>query len=177
MQETKSHSSDCLKDISGIQELLAELIHCYFLKTYNNIAEMELHPGQVGLIHHLMQKDGLSQRELAAKLYIKPPTAAVSIKRLEKKGILERKADKNDQRISRIYLTQKGKTIGKTLSAMIQKNEQELFIGFSESEVLLMRRFLTQMIENIKNTTPKYQKYHSFHEIQEEKQHCPHHTK
>lgn len=177
MKDIKQEESNFSKAISGTQELLMELAHCYFLKTFNIISEMGLYPGQVGLIRHLTEQDGLSQRELASKLHIKPPTAAVSIKRLEKNGILIRKSDEKDQRISRIYLTPKGKNLGQKLSQMVLKNEQELFAGFSETEILLIRRFFAQMIENTKNTTPKHQKYHSFQDIREEKQNGPHHTK
>lgn len=177
MEKESQEQPEFSQAASGIQELFVELAHCYFLKTYNLISEMGLYPGQIGLIRQLMKQDGLSQRELAAKIHIKPPTAAVSIKRLEKNGILERKSDQNDQRISRIYLTEKGKNIGKEVCAMVQKNELELFTGFSESEILLMRRFFIQMIENTKKSTPKHQKYHSFREIQEDKQNCPQHTK
>ena len=114
-----------------------------------------LHPGQVAVMKALDRKEGMSQRELADILHIKPPTVAVSIKRMEKNGFIERKPDEKDQRITRIYLTQYGKKINQEIVELLQKNEEELFLGFEEGEKYLFKRFFKQMIENLRMSMPK----------------------
>lgn len=127
----------------------------YFLKIYNQLEEYELHPGQVAVMKALDKKEGMSQRELADWLHIKPPTVAVSIKRMEKKGFLERKPDSQDQRIMRIYLTPHGKEINKELQELLKRNEEELLNGFEEGEIYLLQRFFKQMVDNVKHTLPQ----------------------
>ena len=100
----------------------------------------------LGLLAH---KDGLSQREIAEKLHIKPPTVNVTVQRLEKAGFLYREADEKDQRISRIYMTEKGKQAKESGMKKVQDNEKILLDGFSEEDLCLLRRFLDQITENI----------------------------
>ena len=97
----------------------------------------------------LAYKDGLSQREIAEKLHIKPPTVNVTVQRLEKAGFLYREADEKDQRISRIYMTEKGKQAKESGMKKVQDNEKILLDGFSEEDLCLLRRFLDQITENI----------------------------
>lgn len=145
------------------QEFLKELAHLYFLKVYNQMEDYGLHPGQVAVMKELEKREGRSQRELADLLHIKPPTVAVSIKRMEKSGFVERKQDEKDQRITRIYLTEYGKQVNKEISELLQKNEADLFIGFEEGEKYLFRRFLKQMIQNLHETMPQNVKEPGMH--------------
>ena len=139
----------------SVQGYLKELVHLYFVKIYNQMESYGLHPGQVAVMKALDRKEGISQRELADILHIKPPTVAVSIKRMEKNGFIERKPDEKDQRITRIYLTQYGKKINQEIVELLQKNEEELFQGFEEGEKYLFKRFFKQMIENLRMSMPK----------------------
>ena len=91
----------------------------------------------------------LSQREIAEKLRIKPPTVNVTVQRLEKAGFLCRKADEKDQRISRIYLTEKGRQAKEDGMKKVEENEKILLDGFNDTELCLLRRFLEQITENI----------------------------
>ena len=105
--------------------------------------------GQIPVLGLLAYKDGLSQREIAEHLRIKPPTVNVTVQRLEKAGFLFRKADEKDQRVSRIYLTEKGKQAKERGMKRVEENEKILFDGFSDAELCLLRRFLEQITANI----------------------------
>lgn len=78
-------------------------------KCFGQMQELGIYPGQIPVLGLVAKKDGLSQRELAKILNIKPPTVNVSVQRLEKAGFLYKKPDEKDQRVTRIYLTEKGK--------------------------------------------------------------------
>ena len=82
-------------------------------------------------------------------LRIKPPTVNVTVQRLEKAGLLYREADEKDQRISRIYLTEKGKQAKENGMKKVRENEKILLDGLSETELCLLRRMLEQITENI----------------------------
>lgn len=131
-----------------------ELSHLYFLKNFNQFSEKGLHPGQLSMIRLLMKNPGLSQREIARRLHVKPPTVTVGIRRLEKNEFLYKKTDSEDQRITRIYLTEKGVEVYDEIQKIMNENEQLLFKDFSETEICLMHRFFIQMIHNIKDTMP-----------------------
>ncbi len=104
---------------------------------------------QLPFLNIISHKEGISQRELAECLHVKPPTVAVTVKRLEKADVIYRRPDPNDMRISRIYLTEKGIRISAQIEVVIQENEKVLTAGFSEEELELARHFFTRMIQNL----------------------------
>lgn len=118
-------------------------------KCFGQMQELGIYPGQIPVLGLLAYKDGLSQREIAEHLRIKPPTVNVTVQRLEKAGFLYREADEKDQRISRIYLTEKGKQAKENGMKKVRENEKILLDGLSETELCLLRRMLEQITENI----------------------------
>ena len=118
-------------------------------KCFGQMQELGIYPGQIPVLGLLAYKDGLSQREIAEHLRIKPPTVNVTVQRLEKAGFLFRKADEKDQRVSRIYLTEKGKQAKENGMKKVKENEKILLSGLSDAELCLLRRMLEQITENI----------------------------
>ena len=53
-----------------------------------------------------------TQKELADRLHIAPPTIAASLKCLERQGYVARRTDEKDSRRNRISITQKGPDLG-----------------------------------------------------------------
>ena len=134
---------------SSILTMFMRIDRCFMAKCFGQMQELGIYPGQIPVLGLLSYRDGLSQREIAEKLHIKPPTVNVTVQRLEKAGFLYRKADEKDQRISRIYLTEKGKQTKESGMKKVQDNEKILLDGFSEEDLGLLRRFLDQITENI----------------------------
>ncbi len=134
----------------SIQSLMMEISRMYMDKCFVKLKNIGIHPRQIPILAVLYKEDGYSQKELARQLGVKPPTVTVSIQRLEKSGLLIRKQDEKDQRVSRIYLSQEGRKIIKEGMKMAREGEQYILAGFSESEICLMRRFCAQIKENIK---------------------------
>lgn len=133
----------------SIQSLMMEISRMYMEKCFMKLKKLGIHPRQIPILAVLYKEDGCSQKELAAKLGVKPPTVTVSIQRLEKSGLLIRKQDEKDQRVSRIFLSEEGKKIIKEGIQMAREGEKHILAGFSESELCLMRRFCMQIKENI----------------------------
>ena len=86
-----------------------QLTHLYYRNTFKILSETGIHPKQIPLLILLDKRDGMSQKEISEELHISAPTVAVSMKRMEKAGIIERRNDEHDQRMVRIYLTAQGK--------------------------------------------------------------------
>ena len=94
------------------------------------LKEENIHPRQMPLIIHLKKCEGCTQKELAEKMQVKPSTLNVMIGRMEKNGYIEKKQDEKDSRKSRIYFTEKGRSIcedGHKKFVMIQEKLQEYF--------------------------------------------------
>lgn len=137
----------------SLQSLFVRLTHLYFRKIFLMMKETEIHPRQFPLICLVGKQEGISQKKISEMLKISAPTVAVSVKRLEKAGMVERKNDEKDQRVMRIYLTEKGRRLTEAAKMYIEENEKALFRGFSESELCLMKRFFKQMADNLEGVT------------------------
>lgn len=129
---------------------VVRLIHAYGARNHKRLREFGVHPGQMPVLGLLSRQEGLSLREIADILHIKPPTVTVSVKRLEKSGFIYKKEDEKDQRISRIYMTEAGKALDQEIRHAMAENEQILTSGFSEEEQEQLKQFLWRMTENLK---------------------------
>ena len=93
----------------------------------------------------------MSQKDIAEELHVKPPTVNVMVQRMEKAGIIGRRHDPDDQRVIRVFLTEKGRQMKRCAARQVEKNEEYVLKGFTEAEKCLFRRFMEQIIDNISN--------------------------
>jgi len=115
----------------------------------DRLAEIGLHPGQNSILHQLAKEDGLTQSELADRLDVQQPTAAKMTQRMEKAGLITRRPCPDDARVSRAYLTDKGRDLLRPIHDFWQRLDDHLTEGFSLEERILLRRFVKQLQENI----------------------------
>lgn len=133
----------------AIQSHLIRLMHRYSAMNYNKFMELGVHPGQFPVLKIIGEREGISQRQLAQILHVTPPTVAVTVKRLEKSEFVCRKTDPMDMRVSRMYLSEKGKSITKEIVTLMETNERILTTGFSEEELEQMKSLIGKMISNM----------------------------
>ena len=98
----------------------------------------------------LSKKDGRSQKELADILNIKASTITVMLKRMEKANLVIRKQDSEDQRISRVYITEEGLELCEKARSVMNNLEEECFGNFTTEEKVILRRLFLQMKDNLK---------------------------
>lgn len=140
---------------NSLLSLFMKVDRYFMAKCFGQMQGLGIYPGQIPVLGMVSKKEGLSQKELAEILRIKPPTVTASVQRLEKAGFLYKKPDEKDQRIARIYLTEKGKETKARALQRIRENESVMLEGFSETEQCLLRRFLKQILENIDKIQPE----------------------
>ena len=105
-------------------------------------------PPQWGALSLLLVQDGMTIGTMSQKRGVDAPTATGIITRLEQNGLVERRHNREDRRVVKIYLTDEGRDISNTLVSSVEHFEQRIKRGFSESE---MDRFLGQLQQLIVN--------------------------
>ncbi|QRG70648.1 MarR family transcriptional regulator [Brevibacillus choshinensis] len=113
------------------------------------IQKYDVHPGQPPLLLRLYRHGGLMQRELASSMNVKPATLTVMINRMEKSGLVIRKPDPNDQRVSRVYLTDKGKEATLAVKDALELLETRCFQQFTKEETTVLRDMLGRLHTNM----------------------------
>lgn len=140
---------------NSIYSVFFDVIKLHYKRSQEILDSIGIYPGQPPVLIVLTYSDGLSQRELSDKIRIKPATMTVMLGRMEKAGLVVRKSDPNDQRISRVYITDKGREVKKEFDKVFQQIEEECFSNFTEEEKILLRRLLMQMRDNLLNKCDK----------------------
>ncbi|WP_175074319.1 MarR family winged helix-turn-helix transcriptional regulator [Terribacillus sp. AE2B 122] len=132
-----------------IRELLDKISSQTRRKHNHLLHDLNLHVGQDNLLCKLWREDGLTQRELCNKLNCEPPTVTNMVKALEKKGLVIRRSDRNDKRITRIFLTESGRNLETPVNEKWRKQQDRLLTDITLDEKMLLRRLLKQMETNL----------------------------
>lgn len=84
---------------------------------------------QWGILIHLQNRPGLSQKELSDVLEVEPISVARLVDRLARAGLVERRADERDRRVWRLHLLPNAAP----LMSEIDRHRQELSDFISDS--------------------------------------------
>ena len=84
----------------------------------------------------LLLNDGLSQRQLAYVLGIRPQSSGEIVGKMERNGWLERKTDEKDSRINRLYLTAAGREKAESIERQNENDDLLDCLDDSEKEQL-----------------------------------------
>ena len=132
-----------------LHRVLGEICHLHRTRIDAAFEEMGLYRGQPQVLKHLQHNDGSTQTELGAMRNVKAATISKVLQRMEHAGFVERRADLEDQRVSRAYLTPAGHAICEDVRKTLDALDEETFINFSLEERILLRRFFAQIRENL----------------------------
>lgn len=113
------------------------------------LQDMGLYGGQERIILALKQDDGLAPGELASRLGVSAPTIAKSINRLSANGFIVRRKDKKDGRRAKIYLTNLGHSMVKSIQKEQRKWQRSVFKGFTTADKKKILKDLEKVVENI----------------------------
>ncbi|HID97210.1 MAG TPA: MarR family transcriptional regulator, partial [Thermodesulfobacteriaceae bacterium] len=114
-----------------------------FQKAFDEkLAELELTSAQFSVLCKLFEEEGLTQTELASRLYVETPTLVRTLDRLESADFIERRRDPEDRRAHLVLLRPKSRKIEKRMLQIGLDVQQEVTEGLSDEEVENLRDHL-----------------------------------
>ncbi|WP_059415670.1 MarR family winged helix-turn-helix transcriptional regulator [Cupriavidus basilensis] len=102
---------------------------------------------QAGLLYFLGKHNGALMSEAAAALDMGAPGMSGLVDRMALAGLVERRADADDGRASRIWLTPAGRAARARAKAGLAQLNARLTEGFSEAEMAIVARWLQSLQE------------------------------
>ena len=102
-------------------------------------------PVQYAVLHALWEQEGRSGAEIGARLSIDSATATGVIDRLEAAGLLLRRADPEDRRVHRLFLTGRGRSLRAPLDAAMDGLNAEVWAGMGRAEAAALRASLRRL--------------------------------
>ena len=113
------------------------------------LSAMGLYPGQDAVLLALGADDGLSLRDLAERLTVRPPTITKTVARLTTQDLVEKRASATDARQSHAFLTAKGQALVEEVRETQRAVERNALRGLSEKERKTLRKLLQKVERNL----------------------------
>ena len=88
---------------------------------------------------------GMTAGQLASLLHVDPGTVSAALRRLERKGLLERRRDPRDTRRASLGLTAKGRGLDQPVEGTVEHAVERLLDGSSREEVETMVRVVDRL--------------------------------
>ena len=99
------------------------------------------------ILIRLERQDGLSQKELAELLSIRPQSLSELLRKLEQDGMIERRVNEKDRRSSLVYLTEQGRAHLGAIKAARARTADEFLSVLDEEEKAALAATLSKLIE------------------------------
>jgi DNA-binding MarR family transcriptional regulator len=128
-----------------VAQLLAQVCRLTGHRVRSHMKEIGLHRGQGFALIHLLHRNGVCQRDLARALHISPAAATSMLQRMERDGWIERRRDETDQRLVRVFASEKGKHVRSEARRAFREIEEELNSIFTETEQATLKALLTKL--------------------------------
>ncbi len=108
----------------------------------------DITPQQWTALNILWKEDGISQAELANRTYKDYPFTTRLLDDLEAKGLVRRVRDKNDRRMNRIVLSEKGRAFKSSIYPVYGKMSETLRDGLTDDDLATLKRLCRKLIAN-----------------------------
>jgi DNA-binding MarR family transcriptional regulator len=101
------------------------------------------------ILMRLARQDGSTQSELAAAGKMSAPSISAVLRTMESDGLVERRSDPEDQRVTRVYLTEAGRAAEEKNYQVIRHVDSIAMDGISSSDQEAFCRILLKMRDNL----------------------------
>ncbi|GAA1382999.1 MarR family winged helix-turn-helix transcriptional regulator [Peribacillus frigoritolerans] len=135
-----------------MKEILREIgMIARALDSISNIEfkEHNLTKGQYLYLVRICENPGMIQEKLAEMIKVDRTTAARAIKKLEINGFIEKKEDKHNKKIKKLFPTEKGKSIYPFIKRENDYSNTVALEGLSEREVEIISDLLQRVRKNV----------------------------
>jgi DNA-binding MarR family transcriptional regulator len=113
------------------------------------IASYGLKRGQWYFLRVLWTEDGLSQRELSARVGTMEPTTVIALRSMERSGLIRRVRSEDDKRRAQVWLTAKARRLRDELLSVARGITDQAEQRLSSNDLAAFRRAIARMTANL----------------------------
>lgn len=118
------------------------------------LGENSLHFCQMPMIEYISEHEGCSQQQIADGLRVTPASVALSVKRLCKAGLIIKKADADNMRCNKVFITEHCRSEMQSAKAELDKADAKTFAGFSHEELNTLDEYVSRILRNLCGLEP-----------------------
>lgn len=116
------------------------------------IEPLGLAPAQFMTLLELWEGDGITQRALVERLEVEQATMANTLTRMERDGLITRRAHPDDKRARLVFLTEKARGLQEAAVAAARAQNAEALGGLTQDEQEVLVVLMKRMIGRLKRT-------------------------
>lgn len=109
----------------------------------------KLQSGARRVLACLAVKDGVSQLDLIRATHLKAPTISLIVQKMEHDGLISRKTDDLDMRLTRVYLTEHGMRVNRDIHDTVEAVENTAMQDFTDAEKELLHDLMARLYRNM----------------------------
>ena len=125
----------------------ARLLRVLFMRLVQS-SGVDLTPEMWSVLGRLTARDGQYQSELAESTYRDRPNTSRILAGMEARGLVARRADREDRRRVRCYLTTEGRALVSATAPLAVRTRDRLYAGLERDELEALRRALRRVEAN-----------------------------
>ena len=114
-----------------------------FLKEHGS--DLNINRAESRFLAEIYYNEGLSQREIAHSLFVSEANIAKTYKKLEKKGLIFKNIDEDNNTRRRLYLTEKG-----------ESTFEKIIDLYEEYSKLISKEYSDEEVENLEKTLANF---------------------
>ena len=107
--------------------------------------------GQQWILRRLWDEDGQTPGEIARQLELSTPTVTKAAMRMEAAGLIDRRPDPRDARLVRLFLSERGRALEKTIAEEMAQLARRSLATLSEDEVRALVAALAAIRRNLQS--------------------------
>lgn len=101
------------------------------------------------ILRPIMENESLTQLELSEMTGLKAPTISITLRNMERDGIVFREKKGGDMRETHVSITEEGKKLYSKVVSTIKKAERAILKGIDKSELNAMSATIEKMLKNL----------------------------
>lgn len=121
---------------------------------HNSLKDSKVYFGQPPILDYLFEHGSCTQNEIAAAMSVSPASMAVSIKRMQKSGLVQKVNDEKDMRCNKITITEFGKKQVAELHSRFDEIDEKTYSGFTEEELIQLKSYIDRINKNLSDGMP-----------------------
>ena len=114
------------------------------------ICALGIHPSQHHFLMHIAKNGACTQNCIAEAMEVSAATVAVSLKKLEKGGYIEKRISPEDGRSNLVALTALGEDVVAKSKALFEEVDRAMFDSVTEEEQKQLHEYMERIIDNLK---------------------------
>ncbi|MDF2941467.1 MAG: MarR family transcriptional regulator [Herbinix sp.] len=137
-------------EVKQLLDAISEVFKSIHQRSYHKLKSANMYPGQPKILSLILANEGIPQKELSEKSFVKPASITGMLNKLEANKYVYRIPDAVDKRIMRVYLTPQGRQFAAESEIFMATMMEQLFEGFSDEELQTFVKLAEKMRRNMR---------------------------